>query len=93
VVSRSLAIVGSSHPAVQTTQVDHLEPLARRPGEWKAGARNGHGEDEERSPEATRIKMATLLNARLADGIDLILQAKQAHWNVKGPEFIALHEC
>lgn len=43
-------------------------------------------------PEATRIKMATLLNARLADGIDLMLQAKQAHWNVKGPEFIALHE-
>lgn len=43
-------------------------------------------------PEANRIKMATLLNARLADGIDLMLQAKQAHWNVKGPEFIALHE-
>ena len=43
-------------------------------------------------PEATRNKIATLLNARLADGIDLMLQAKQAHWNVKGPEFIALHE-
>jgi len=43
-------------------------------------------------PEPTRTKMATLLNARLADSIDLMLQAKQAHWNVKGPEFIALHE-
>ena len=42
--------------------------------------------------EATRTKMATVLNARLADGVDLILQAKQAHWNVKGPQFIALHE-
>jgi len=36
--------------------------------------------------------MAALLNARLADAIDLHLQAKQAHWNVKGPQFISLHE-
>jgi starvation-inducible DNA-binding protein len=33
-----------------------------------------------------------LLNARLADCIDLQTQCKQAHWNVKGPTFIALHE-
>ena len=43
-------------------------------------------------PESTRAKLVELLNARLADGIDLMLQAKQAHWNVKGPNFIALHE-
>lgn len=39
-----------------------------------------------------RTAMVDLLNARLADAIDLASQMKQAHWNVKGPSFIALHE-
>lgn len=43
-------------------------------------------------PPATRAAMAALLNSRLADAIDLKLQAKQAHWNVKGPNFVGLHE-
>ena len=43
-------------------------------------------------PEATRVKVVEFLNARLADCIDLQTQSKQAHWNVKGPDFIALHE-
>src|SRR5215471_8428684 len=42
--------------------------------------------------EGTRAKAIDLLNARLADCIDLQTQCKQAHWNVKGPNFIALHE-
>lgn len=42
--------------------------------------------------ENTRRQLIALLNARLADAIDLKLQAKQAHWNVKGPSSIALHE-
>ena len=33
-----------------------------------------------------------VLNARLADAIDLALLTKQAHWNIKGPQFIAIHE-
>ena len=40
----------------------------------------------------TRTKAIRLLNARLAEAIDLGLQAKHAHWNAKGPHFIALHE-
>jgi starvation-inducible DNA-binding protein len=43
-------------------------------------------------PQETRAKVANLLNRRLADCIDLQTQCKQAHWNVKGPEFIALHK-
>ncbi len=40
----------------------------------------------------TRKTAIELLNARLADAIDLALATKQAHWNVKGPQFIAIHE-
>lgn len=39
-----------------------------------------------------REKIVAILNERLADAIDLKSQAKQAHWNVKGMNFIALHE-
>lgn len=42
--------------------------------------------------EDVRTAMVKVLNERLADAIDLYAQAKQAHWNVKGPQFIALHE-
>jgi len=43
-------------------------------------------------PAAEREAAVVLLNRQLADILDLGLQAKQAHWNVKGPNFIALHE-
>ena len=39
-----------------------------------------------------RTEINALLNQRLASAVDLQLQMKQAHWNVKGPSFIALHE-
>jgi starvation-inducible DNA-binding protein len=43
-------------------------------------------------PEDARAKLVDLLNARLADAFDLYSQLKQAHWNVKGSDFIQLHE-
>jgi starvation-inducible DNA-binding protein len=43
-------------------------------------------------PLNERIELNALMNLRLASAIDLQLQMKQAHWNVKGPSFIALHE-
>ena len=43
-------------------------------------------------PQTTRTQVIELLNARLADAIDLGTQVKHAHWNVKGANFIALHE-
>jgi starvation-inducible DNA-binding protein len=39
-----------------------------------------------------RVKSAAMLNRHLAAAIDLHAQVKQAHWNVRGPTFIAIHE-
>jgi starvation-inducible DNA-binding protein len=41
--------------------------------------------------EAARTDLIRTLNARLADGLDLHGQIKVAHWNVRGPQFPALH--
>ena len=41
---------------------------------------------------AVREQVIVLLQTRLVDAVDLFTQVKQAHWNVKGPSFIALHE-
>lgn len=43
-------------------------------------------------PASTREQSVELLNALLADGIDLALAIKQAHWNMRGPNFIGIHE-
>lgn len=42
--------------------------------------------------EKCRKKIIKILNRQLCDAIDLKLQIKQAHWNVKGSNFIGLHE-
>jgi starvation-inducible DNA-binding protein len=41
--------------------------------------------------ETSRTQLITTLNARLVDGLDLHSQIKVAHWNVRGPQFPALH--
>jgi starvation-inducible DNA-binding protein len=41
--------------------------------------------------EESRAQLVELLNQRLADTFDLYSQLKQAHWNVKGSDFIQLH--
>ena len=41
--------------------------------------------------EETRERVITLLNQQMADTFDLFSQTKQAHWNVKGPQFYQLH--
>src|SRR5919107_2335415 len=42
-------------------------------------------------PEEKRAEIIEILNARLADTLDLKTQTKQAHWNVKGKDFFQLH--
>src|SRR5262249_19780307 len=59
-------------------------------------------EDRETSPlmyetendlrKEARVELIGIINQRLADAVDLQMQLKQAHWNVKGPHFIGLHE-
>ena len=49
-------------------------------------------ETENDIPQERRAELNALMNRRLADAVDLQMQMKQAHWNVKGPHFIGLHE-
>lgn len=49
-------------------------------------------ETENDIPLKQRVELNALMNQRLADAVDLQSQLKQAHWNVKGPNFIGLHE-
>jgi starvation-inducible DNA-binding protein len=41
--------------------------------------------------ETIRAGVASTLNERLADGLDLHSQIKVAHWNIRGPQFPSLH--
>jgi starvation-inducible DNA-binding protein len=43
-------------------------------------------------PSNTKATVIAVLNENLAAAIDLALASKQAHWNLKGPQFIAVHE-
>ena len=49
-------------------------------------------ETENDISEQRRLELCTLMNQQPANAVDLQTQMKQAHWNVKGPHFIGLHE-
>jgi len=60
--------------------------------ETEAGIRTLMRDSSTSIPLADRVEMVALLNQLLADTIDLRVQIKQAHWNVRGIHFQALHE-
>lgn len=76
--SRKKAAVGKKTPARRTTSAQAATPLLYP--------------TKNDLPAATRTEVIGLLNQRLAECIELQTQCKQAHWNVKGRDFIALHK-
>ena len=58
----------------------------------KAAATAAMYKTENDISQQRRSKLNALMNQRLADVVDLQTQLKQAHWNVKGPHFISLHQ-
>ncbi len=69
----------------------HSAPTTRAASDTRYDSRRLYGTKND-LPEVTRIEVTGLLNQRLAEAIDLATQCKQAHWNIKGPSFIALHK-
>jgi starvation-inducible DNA-binding protein len=59
---------------------------AKAPGDHE----HPHQTRNDTSSNAKRVSIETL-GKRLVDGIDLALVVKQAHWNLKGPQFIGIH--
>ncbi len=53
-------------------------------------ATSTHETRNDTKSNAKQVSIETL-QARLSDGIDLALDIKQAHWNLKGPSFIGIH--
>ena len=66
--------------------------MAQSPADLKAQTKDAHlhktNNDLKNNAKAASMEV---LQARLADGIDLGLVTKQAHWNLKGPQFIGIH--
>ena len=77
--------------ARNTTATERTTRVTRRSTEIDDGPSRLYSTKND-LPQAARVQVIELLNQRLADSIDLQTQCKQAHWNVKGPAFIALHK-
>lgn len=74
---RESGVGAPSQGAVYPTGMDPRERLSRSPSTL--------GED-------VRRRICQSLVTRVYDASDLYSQVKVAHWNVKGPSFLALHE-
>ena len=59
-------------------------------GQGVGGTPRNHQTRNDTKSNAKNVSIDAL-NARLADEIDLALAIKQAHWNLKGPQFIGIH--
>jgi starvation-inducible DNA-binding protein len=81
---------GRTPSARRTSKAATDAPIAENPSRAPAATKLYPTKND--LPEATRTEVITLLNQRLAEAIDLQTQCKHAHWNVKGPAFIALHK-
>ncbi len=60
----------------------------KMPADQTTGGVHLHRTKNNQNAKAVSVE---LLQARLADGIDMALITKQAHWNLKGPQFIGVH--
>ncbi len=60
----------------------------KMPSDQTEGGVHMHHTKNNQNAKAVSIE---LLQARLADAIDMALITKQAHWNLKGPQFIGVH--
>jgi starvation-inducible DNA-binding protein len=78
---RGASLGGTLSPSPDSTEGSTLAPKTPR---------SFHTRND--LPKATRAQSIAALNGALADATDLFTQVKHAHWNVKGPDFIALHE-
>src|SRR6266850_774686 len=84
----------------KTIRVRCVQPKRRRPPPLKASSGRCTAERTSTNMYATgidlsemkRVQIIEQCNACLADAVDLQLHCKHAHWNVKGPNFIALHQ-
>ena len=87
--------VGQTTPSASTSsehKPERIRPMKIVPHKREITNANALHHTHNDLPAQTRADIIPILNARLADAIDLIHQAKQAHWNVKGRNFIALHK-
>jgi starvation-inducible DNA-binding protein len=81
------ALLSESPPSTTTTRKNDMKTSSRN----TVDAPKMY-ETENDIPQPRRVELNALMNQRLADAVDLQMQMKQAHWNVKGPHFIGLHE-